>query len=213
LPSEIAIIVGIGPRKSSSVCSLTAGAGDQALRQIVVDAPVTLAVGISQRAAGHGGAEPQPIKLVVPGAQANFYYVGQAIPISKLGKGHSQELVPTGEVINLAVAIVASDAATKLLRVDPLGELRKDQFSGRHDTSLAFLLLRKTTKPSPNRSHQFSCACACFNSIYNCNISSIPDDNDFSWRSYRTQNPPVRASAINALKEIDPAVAVKAGIK
>jgi len=133
--------------------------------------------GISQRATGHGGAEPQPIKLVVPGAQANFY-VGQAIPISKLGKCHSQELVPTGKVVNLAVAIVASDTATKLLRVNPLGELRKNQFSSGHGTSLASRLLQKTTKLTLNRSHPFLCTCACCNTLYNCQHSPRPDDND-----------------------------------
>ena len=61
-------------------------------------------IGVGQRAMGDGGTKPQPIELVVAGAQADFY-VGQAIPVSDLSKGHGKELVPTREVINLAVAM------------------------------------------------------------------------------------------------------------
>ena len=77
----------------------TAGAGDQSLGQIVVDAPVAFAVGVGQSAMGDGGTKAQPIELVLTRAQADFD-VRQAIPVSDLHKGHGQELVPTREVIS-----------------------------------------------------------------------------------------------------------------
>ena len=51
----------------------TLGAGDQSWGQIVVDPPVTFAVGVGEGAMGHGRAKPQSIELVVPRAQTDFY--------------------------------------------------------------------------------------------------------------------------------------------
>jgi hypothetical protein len=61
----------------------------------------------------HGGTKAHPIELVWTRAQADFY-VRQAFPISDLSEGHGQELIPTREVINLVVAIVAVDTTAKL---------------------------------------------------------------------------------------------------
>jgi hypothetical protein len=87
-------------------------------------------------------------------------------------------LVPTREVINLAVAFIAPDTAAKLLGVNPFGELRKNQFSSGYDASLAAQLLRKTTKLNLNRSHHFSCACASLWLAYNRQHSPRRDGSD-----------------------------------
>jgi hypothetical protein len=60
---------------------------------------------------------------------------------------------PTRKVTNLVVSIVAVDTATEMFGMDPIGELRKNQFSSEHDASLASWLLWKMTKRSSNRSH------------------------------------------------------------
>ena len=106
----------------------TAGAGDEGLGQIGIDAPVARTVGMRQRAVRDRRMKSQSIEWVVAGSQADFD-VRQAIPIRYLSERHSQELIPTRKVTNLVVAIVAVDAPAKLLRMDPVGELRKNQFS------------------------------------------------------------------------------------
>jgi len=136
----------------------TACARDEPLRQRGIDAPVAFAVGVGQRAVSDGGAKPQPIELVVPGAQADLD-VGQAIPISELGKGHGQKLIPAGEVMDSMVAVIALNTATKLFGVNPVRELRKNCLSSVHSSSLAWPVLRKMPKRSSNRSHHFSCIC------------------------------------------------------
>ncbi|MGO8766772.1 MAG: hypothetical protein ACLQSR_16755, partial [Limisphaerales bacterium] len=59
-----------------------AGAGNQSLCQVVVDAPVALTVGIGQRAVGHGGTEPQPIRA--SSFPEFFSHYGLGISHSKL---------------------------------------------------------------------------------------------------------------------------------
>ena len=63
--------------------------------------------------------------------------VRQAFSISELREGHGQELIPTRKAMNLVVASVAIDAAAKLFGMNPVGQLRKNQFSGGHNASLA----------------------------------------------------------------------------
>jgi len=58
------------------------------------------------------------------------------------------------------VAVIALNAAAKLLRVNPVGELRKNRFASVHSSSLAWPVLSKMPKRSSNRSHHFSCAVA-----------------------------------------------------
>src|SRR5208283_2164389 len=128
------------------------GAGDQQLRQVMVDAPVARTIGIGQRAMRDGRTKPQPVELVLARAQANFY-VGQAISVSQLGEGHGQELVPARELVSLIVAVITLHTAAKLLGVNPLRQLRKNQFSSGHGPSLAYRLLRKTPNWSLIRSH------------------------------------------------------------
>jgi hypothetical protein len=90
-------------------------------------------------------------------AQTDFD-VGQTLAISDLSERHGKKLVPTGEVTDPIVAVVALDTAAKLLGVNPIHDLTENRLFGAHDASLASRLLLKMTKPSSNRSHQFSCA-------------------------------------------------------
>jgi hypothetical protein len=121
-----------------------------------------------------------PIEQVWAGSQANFY-VGQAIPISDLSKSHRQELIPARELIDLVMAAVASNATAKLFGMDPIGELRKNQFSSRHDAILASWLLPETTKCSRNRSHGISGESPSLLTTYNHPHSSRPDDSGMAY--------------------------------
>ncbi len=140
----------------------TAGAGDQSLRQIVIDAPVARAIGVGQRAMGDGGTKAQVIELVLPRAQADFD-VGQAISVSDLREGHGQELIPTREVTNPIVAVVAVDATAKLFAMNPVHDLTENRLFGAHSASLALAVLRKNAKRSRNRSHPLLCKSLIFN--------------------------------------------------
>jgi hypothetical protein len=91
---------------------------------------------------GHGGAESQVIELVVARAQANLD-VGQTLAKGDLGKAHGQKLIPAGEVTDPVMAVVASHAAAKLFRVDPVHELREDGFARMHAGSLASTIAKK----------------------------------------------------------------------
>ncbi len=109
-------------------------------------------IGIGQRAMRNGRAKAQVIELVVARAQADFN-VGQAVSVSQLREGHGKELIPTGEVTNAVVTLVAIDASAKLLGVNPLHDLRENRLCGAHFRILALSVLWKSAKQSRNRSH------------------------------------------------------------
>src|ERR1035438_7145048 len=115
----------------------------------------------------HARPKAHSIELVGSCTQADFD-VRQAFSIGELREGHGKELIPTREAINLIVASVAVDTAAKLFGMNPVGQLRKNQFSSGHNASLASCLLVKMTKPSRNRSHRFSCTAHLFIVTYNC---------------------------------------------
>src|SRR5260370_14550599 len=106
--------------------------------------------GVGQRAMCKGRTKTQPIELVLTRAKAHFY-VRQAISVSQLCEGHGQKLIPTREVADLVVAVVALDTATKLLGVDPLHDLTENRLFGVHCGNVAPALLRKNAKRSGNR--------------------------------------------------------------
>jgi hypothetical protein len=86
---------------------------------------------IGQGAVRYRRTKTHPIELVWTGAQADFD-VGQAFPINDLRESHRQKLIPTRGVIDLVVTGAAIDTATKLFWMDPVSELRKNQFSSGH---------------------------------------------------------------------------------
>ena len=98
--------------------------GDQDLSEVGVDAPVAVFVGIGERAPSDDAAKARVLKFLVKGMEADFD-VSQALAIGQLSEGHAEELIETGEVVNLSIAVIASDATVELVfgqRVDQLGE-------------------------------------------------------------------------------------------
>jgi hypothetical protein len=127
------------------------------LGQITVNAPVALAVGIGQNAAGNLAANPQVIELIVAGAQTGFH-IAEAFAKRELAERHTKKLVPAGEGFYFVVSVVAAHTAAKLLRLDQVGELGENKFSGIHPGSLAKKLLAENRIKSSSRSHPPSCA-------------------------------------------------------
>jgi hypothetical protein len=70
-----------------------------------------------------------------------------------LAESHAQELIPTGESLDLIIALIAADAAAKLLRMYQVKNLRKNQLSNIHSATLAENLLGKNAEKYSNRSH------------------------------------------------------------
>jgi hypothetical protein len=126
---------------------------------------------------GDGRTEAHVIELVGPRAQTDFD-VCQAISISDLREGHGQELIPTREVTNRVVAVVALDAAAKLFGMNPLHDLSKNRFSGAHFDSLAWSLLEENRKQSSCRSHHFCGATYSFSNHFNNRYAAEPDDSE-----------------------------------
>src|SRR5208282_887263 len=178
----------------------TAGTGDERVSQVGVDAPVAGAVGVGQGAVSHGGTEAHAEKEILPGTQTNFD-VGQAIPVSDLGKSHGQKLVPTGEVINLAVAVITVDTTAELLRMNPVGQLRKNKLPSGHGASLARLVLGKMPKRNLNRSHSFLLASFFPSTLYNRQPKRRPDDTDPNHNIIADQCDSSRATAATALND------------
>jgi hypothetical protein len=164
------------PRKSSSVCILTAplvrrkcaqgnrlkhksivvgvklpGLTDQPVGQVGVNAPVAGFVGVGQGGAGNLATQSQMVELRATRTQARFD-VAQTFAISQLGEGQTEELIPTREAADFVVAAIAGDATLELLRMNPVEQLSQDELAVVHGRKIA-------TKPAPaesadsNRSH------------------------------------------------------------
>jgi hypothetical protein len=70
-----------------------------------------------------------------------------------LAESHAQELIPTGEGFDLIIALIAADAAAKLLRMYQVKNLRKNKLPNIHSATLAEDLLGKNAENNSNRSH------------------------------------------------------------
>ena len=108
-----------------------AGLPNQTLRQRGVNAPVAGFVGVGQRGAGNVAAQSQMVELSLARTQAGFD-IPQAFAIGQLGEGQTEKLIPAGEAADFVVATIAGDATLKLLRMNPVQELRQDEFAGVH---------------------------------------------------------------------------------
>jgi hypothetical protein len=125
---------------------------DEKLRQIIVNAPAALAVGIGQGAVGNFAVKAQVIELVATRAQTRFH-IAEALPKGELAKSHTEKLTPTREALYFIVAVISSDTTVKLLGVDEISELSEHKFSGMHPGSLAGNLLGENRLKFSNRSH------------------------------------------------------------
>jgi hypothetical protein len=92
----------------------TAGHGNQQLREVGIDAPVAHLICIGQGISRNSAAKTHVIEFVRSHAEASFD-ISQTLAISQLRKSHCKEPIPTGEALDLVIAIVALDAFSKFV--------------------------------------------------------------------------------------------------
>src|SRR6266850_2673075 len=82
---------------------------NQALGEVAVDAPIARCVGVGKSVAGYIAADAEMIELRTVCSQAGLD-IAQALSPCELRERHAQILVETGEVLDLVLTAVASNA-------------------------------------------------------------------------------------------------------
>jgi hypothetical protein len=93
-----------------------------------------------------------------------------------LREGHGKELIPTGEVTNAVVALVAIDATAELLAVNPIHDLTENWLFGAHFRILALSMLGKNAKRRRNQSHPSRRANPSISNLFISQQFDKPDD-------------------------------------
>ena len=103
--------------------------GDQVLREVGVDLPRPGCIGIGQGVARNGlAAQPHVIQPLGLGTQIDLD-VAQRLAVGQLSKGHGQELVHAGEILNLVIAAVSGHASTESAQGQKRHELRENKLA------------------------------------------------------------------------------------
>ncbi len=105
-----------------------ASGGNQDLGEIGVDPPVAVFVGVCQRVARNLAPEAHMIEFGLLGTKTGFD-IAEAFAIGELSEGQTEELIPTGEIFDVAIALVPIDANLKLVGWEELHELRENSSS------------------------------------------------------------------------------------
>jgi hypothetical protein len=110
--------------------------GDQMLGEVGVDLPRPCGVGIGQGVARDSlAAQTHVIKPLGLGAQVDLD-IAQRFSVGQLGKSHGQKLIHASEVLDLVIAAVPDDAATKSTQRQKGHELRENQLALVHGDPL-----------------------------------------------------------------------------
>ena len=110
--------------------------GDQGLREVGVDLPGSGCIGIGQGVARNGlAAQTHVIQPLGLDTQIDFD-VAQRFAVGQLSKGHDQELVHAGEILNLVIATVSGYASAKSAQWQKGHELRENKLSLVHEGPL-----------------------------------------------------------------------------
>ena len=112
------------------------GLPDEDLGEIGKDAPVTIFIGIGQRAAGGGLADADVVEFRAEGRQAGFD-VAQTFAPRQLGEGQHEKLFVGGEFANAAVAVVTGDTLVELVFGEEVEELGEDGATFVHKVNTA----------------------------------------------------------------------------
>lgn len=92
----------------------SSGLGDEDLGEVGVDSPIADLIGVSQGIARHVSAKAHVVQFSLVAAETGLD-VSKALAIGQLGKGHAEELIPTGKGLDLVVALVAFDTFLKFV--------------------------------------------------------------------------------------------------
>ena len=110
--------------------------GDQVLREVGVDLPRPSCIGIGQGVARNSlAAQPHVIQPLGLGTQIDLD-VAQRLAVGQLSKGHGQELVHAGELLDLVIATVSGHASTKSAQWQKRHELRENKLAVVHEGPL-----------------------------------------------------------------------------
>src|SRR5215471_17843660 len=104
---------------------------NQVLSKIRIDPPISRFVGVGKRGLLYRRSKSRVVELSAMRGQAHFD-VAQTLTASQLGKRHCQELLPTGQMPDTPVAVVAMDESIKIVVRDQLEELSKNGLSTIH---------------------------------------------------------------------------------
>jgi len=103
--------------------------GDQVLRKVGVDLPRPGCIGVGQGVARNClAAQTHVIQPLGLSTQIDLD-VAQRLAVGQLSKGHGQELVHAGEVLNLVIASVLCNAAAKRAQRQEGHELRENKLA------------------------------------------------------------------------------------
>ena len=103
--------------------------GDQVLREVGVDLPRSSCIGIGQGVARNGlAAQTLVIQPLGLSTQIDLD-VAQRLAVGQLSKGHGQELVHAGEVLNFVIAAVSVHASTESAQGQKRHELRENKLA------------------------------------------------------------------------------------
>jgi len=110
--------------------------GDQVLREVGINLPRPSCIGIGQGVARNSlAAQPHVIQPLGLGTQIDLD-VAQRLAVGQLSKGHGQELVHAGEILNLVIASVLGNAAAKRAQRQERHELRENKLAVVHEGPL-----------------------------------------------------------------------------
>ena len=101
------------------------GLSDEDLSEVGKDAPITLFVGIGQRAAGGRLAETGVIKFWTEGGQTGFDVTETFAP-SELGESEYEEVFVGGKFADEMIAVVTGDTLVELVLGEEVQELGED---------------------------------------------------------------------------------------
>ena len=103
--------------------------GDQVLRKVGVDLPRPGCIGVGQSVARNGlAAQTHVIQPLGLSTQIDLD-VAQRLAVGQLSKGHGQELVHAGEILNLVIAAVSGHASTESAQGQKRHELRENKLA------------------------------------------------------------------------------------
>src|SRR5229473_769186 len=113
------------PRRSSSVCSFTALLRRRNFPHGKSDRHKSMVVGVCQRVARNLPPEAHMIELGLLSTKTSFD-IAETFAIGELSKGQTKELIPAGEIFDVAMALVSIDANLKLVGGEEVHELREN---------------------------------------------------------------------------------------
>ena len=101
------------------------------MRDVGVNAPISLFVGIGNGRTRYPAADAHVIQLLLLGTEARFD-VSQTFPVGELRECHAEILIEAGEALYLEVAVIPCHALPKGPDRHEVHDLRKNELADMH---------------------------------------------------------------------------------